>query len=55
MVSISLALEELEVTGRALEGGEAPRAPATTLGAPAAIERRDRRGRADEPSQEKGA
>jgi len=47
-----LALEELEVTGSALERGEPPRTAAPTLCAAAPVERRDRGRRADEPSEE---
>jgi hypothetical protein len=49
-----LALEELEVTGSVLERGKPARAAATALRATAPVERRDGRGRADEPSEQEG-
>ncbi len=55
LVPITLVLEELEVARRALEGREAARAAAPLLRASPPVDRRDRGGRADEPSQEEGA
>ncbi|HET8968185.1 MAG TPA: hypothetical protein VFN06_02015 [Gaiellaceae bacterium] len=55
LVFLPLPLEELEVARRALECRETAGPGAPTLNAPPAIQRGDRGGRTDEPSQEKGA
>ena len=52
---VALVLEQLEVARSALECGQPARSAPSALRAPAAVQRGSRRGRPDEPSQEKGS
>jgi sugar/nucleoside kinase (ribokinase family) len=51
LLPFALALQELEVTGRALECGEPARTTASTLQTPAPVERRRHCGGTDEPAE----
>src|SRR5687767_1936763 len=49
---VTLAFEQLEIAGRALEGRETPRPPAAALQPPASVHRCDCSRGSDQPSEE---
>lgn len=55
MLPVLLLLEELEVAGRALEGGEATRPPAAALSPSAPVHRRECCRRADDATEDECA
>jgi hypothetical protein len=55
LLPFPLPFEELEVTGRALESGEAAGTAAAALESPATIDRGDRRPGADDAPEDEGA